>query len=472
MEIKNIANNLRLLADITEGWNGEAVPEIEKDMVLEGLREIYTALKYGSGICGAAAAEVTSADETHAAAAESVAVNAPARPVEDAVAGSVTAGACEAASEAPSDLRSQEAEAAFENPCAGDGTAETAEHTEHTEAAGPAGPAMESGPVPAAGEGPAGFVAPSVAQAVAGVEVMSPEAGVPAGGDPYEIGISEVPAPSGNPSEESSFIVNSPDEKEEFSQNILFDEGEIPVKPKLDRKALLSLYGDEPATVAVPKAGRSAETGTAGTVNHTQSAFPATEPVLHPAGEQAAPEQPPRQSPVAYTDPETASNPVPAANPAPGPVPVQGSSSAPAGGGLPQAGAVREQVVYIEPEPQITASAIQDSEPVQVLGDVIAGAGQTVSDVYAGQSPKADVASVVGSGRIESLRKAIGINDKFLLIRNLFDGDSEIYDSVMATLDGFGDLDDALIYIHENFNWNPDSEAVKLLVDLLTRKLS
>ncbi len=470
MEKKNIANNLRLLADITEGWNGETVPEIEKDTVLEGLREIYTALKYGSGICGAAAEEGTSAVETYSAAAESVAVNAPARPVKDAVAGSVTAGACEAASEAPSDLRSQEAEAAFENHCAGDGTAETAEHTEHTEAAGPAGPAMESGPVPAAGEGPAG----AVAQPVAGAEVMSPEAGVPAGGDPYDIGISEVPAPSGTPSEESSFIVNSPDEKEEFSQNILFDEGEIPVKPKLDRKALLSLYGDEPVPVAAPKAERSAETVTAGTANHTQSAFPATEPVLHPAGEQAAPETSaqPRQAPVAYTNLETASNPAPAANPATGPVPGQASSSAPAGGGLPPAGTVREQVVYIEPEPQITASAIQDSEPVQVLGDVIAGAGQTVSDVYAGQSPKADVASVVGSGRIESLRKAIGINDKFLLIRNLFDGDSEIYDSVMTTLDGFGDLDDALIYIHENFNWNPDSEAVKLLVDLLTRKLS
>ncbi|MCC8018579.1 MAG: hypothetical protein LIO85_02235, partial [Rikenellaceae bacterium] len=170
--------------------------------------------------------------------------------------------------------------------------------------------------------------------------------------------------------------------------------------------------------------------------------------------------------------------------PAPSPVPVTAAetASAPAATSYaPSAGAdsdisvaesAREQVVYLAPEPQITSSAIQDSEPVQVLGDVIAGSGQTVSDIYAGQAPKADVASVVGSGRIESLRKAIGINDKFLLIRSLFDGNAEIYDSVMTTLDGFGDLDDALIYIHENFNWNPDSEAVKLLVDLLTRKLS
>ena len=39
-------------------------------------------------------------------------------------------------------------------------------------------------------------------------------------------------------------------------------------------------------------------------------------------------------------------------------------------------------------------------------------------------------------------------------------------------LDSFTDLDDALLYMQENFEWDPDSEGVQLLVDLLERKLS
>lgn len=38
-------------------------------------------------------------------------------------------------------------------------------------------------------------------------------------------------------------------------------------------------------------------------------------------------------------------------------------------------------------------------------------------------------------------------------------------------LNAFTDLNDALLYIQENYQWDPDSEGVRLLVDLLERKL-
>ena len=39
-------------------------------------------------------------------------------------------------------------------------------------------------------------------------------------------------------------------------------------------------------------------------------------------------------------------------------------------------------------------------------------------------------------------------------------------------LNAFGDLDECMIYITENFDWNPNSDGAKLLVDLLERKLA
>ena len=74
--------------------------------------------------------------------------------------------------------------------------------------------------------------------------------------------------------------------------------------------------------------------------------------------------------------------------------------------------------------------------------------------------------------RIQSIRAAIGLNDKFLLIRDLFDGDAALYEDTIAQLDDYTDLDECMIFIVENFQWNPDSEGAKMLVSLIERKLA
>ncbi|MBR6661999.1 MAG: hypothetical protein IKL34_02035, partial [Alistipes sp.] len=73
---------------------------------------------------------------------------------------------------------------------------------------------------------------------------------------------------------------------------------------------------------------------------------------------------------------------------------------------------------------------------------------------------------------IKSLRQGIGLNDKFLMIRDLFDGNADEYEQAIDALDGFDDFDDCIIYIAENFAWNADSEGAKFIMQLLERKLS
>jgi hypothetical protein len=83
-----------------------------------------------------------------------------------------------------------------------------------------------------------------------------------------------------------------------------------------------------------------------------------------------------------------------------------------------------------------------------------------------------DDAPTTPFNRIEDLRKAIGLNDKFLMIRDLFGGDADRYEDTIDTLNEFEDLDECIIYITENFRWNPDSEGAKLLISLIERKLA
>ena len=77
---------------------------------------------------------------------------------------------------------------------------------------------------------------------------------------------------------------------------------------------------------------------------------------------------------------------------------------------------------------------------------------------------------VAESAPIASLHGAIGLADKFLLIHELFGGDSEAYDRTINALDSQSSFDDCVIYIAENFTWSPNSEGTKLIMELLQRK--
>ena len=125
--------------------------------------------------------------------------------------------------------------------------------------------------------------------------------------------------------------------------------------------------------------------------------------------------------------------------------------------------AVKDEVVATAP----VAQGVDAVEQPKRIGDVLAGTVVTLADKMAG-----DDAPTTAFNRITDLRKAIGLNDKFLMISDLFGGDAARYEDTIDTLNEFDDLDECMIYIVENFRWNPDSEGAKLLVSLLERKLA
>ena len=102
-------------------------------------------------------------------------------------------------------------------------------------------------------------------------------------------------------------------------------------------------------------------------------------------------------------------------------------------------------------------------EPTPVLGEQF-HEKPSVADTIA--CPK----GVAESAPVASLREAIGVADKFMLIRELFGGDSDAYEKAIDALEVQPSFDDCIIYIAEHYTWSPNAQATKLVMELLQRK--
>ncbi len=79
----------------------------------------------------------------------------------------------------------------------------------------------------------------------------------------------------------------------------------------------------------------------------------------------------------------------------------------------------------------------------------------------------------VPSERIQNLKTAISINEKFMFINELFDGNLREYNETIETLNGFKKLDQAADYLDlmrkKNF-WDTGSNAFRKLKELVERR--
>ena len=118
--------------------------------------------------------------------------------------------------------------------------------------------------------------------------------------------------------------------------------------------------------------------------------------------------------------------------------------------------------------PQPAPAPVEEERTV-TIADAMAASTQTLADTLI--TPVA-LGDDINHSKINSLRDGIGLNDKFLMIRDLFDGDGDAYDEAITALDSMETLDDCMIHIIENYAWNPDTEGSKFIMQLLERKLS
>lgn len=108
--------------------------------------------------------------------------------------------------------------------------------------------------------------------------------------------------------------------------------------------------------------------------------------------------------------------------------------------------------------------------PADTLANKYKDNQKLLNEQIGDHSGKIDVATKLQNRPINDLSKAIGINDKFLFTKELFNGNAEAYSSTIKSLNAFTDLNDAIIFLQENFNWGGDNEFATRFIEIIRRK--
>ena len=469
MDLKTIQGELQQLSELVEGWvQADDVPALERDLALEKLRSVYDKVRFGAS---EPAAE-TPAGEEDTAVAEVIDL------------GDVLSLDPFAGEEEP-ELEPEPAEPAAEEavPESGPGpimdpepVAEpepVVESVAESEAEPEPEPEFVAGPAsteaePASAETALAEPAPAEL-APAEPALVEPEPVAEPSGEfvpePFSTEPNSNPNSNPNPKPEleqqpqsdpqpvaAAEPASEPEEESEKSHYVaptLFGLEEETIRHRNKQRVIMSLYDPAVETPARP------------------------EPAPKPA---PAPVEAPAPAPVVETPASEVAASIPAEVSAPEPEIAAGEPAA-----VPEVSAAapefRKPVFGTVPEPEeedepgFEEITLEPAAPAgTVLGDIINHDVQTLADTLA--APRDRASELRRSEPVTDLRRAIGINDKFLLIRDLFGGDGEAYEKAIGVLNDCADFDDCMIYIAENYAWNPNSDGVKLLMDLLERKFA
>ena len=87
---------------------------------------------------------------------------------------------------------------------------------------------------------------------------------------------------------------------------------------------------------------------------------------------------------------------------------------------------------------------------------------------------KIELSDALQDSPVKDLKKAIGINDRFLFIRELFRGDEVMYERSIKTINGFSIFPEAEYWIKRELKlklgWNDHSPEVKLFDQIVKRR--
>jgi len=108
------------------------------------------------------------------------------------------------------------------------------------------------------------------------------------------------------------------------------------------------------------------------------------------------------------------------------------------------------------------------------LNDLIKNEAFSINDQLKQREP--EVAHGFNETPIRDLKKAIGINDRYLFINELFRGDEIMYERSVKTINGFNIFPEAQYWIERELKlklgWNNDSIAVEHFDQLVKRRFS
>lgn len=124
-------------------------------------------------------------------------------------------------------------------------------------------------------------------------------------------------------------------------------------------------------------------------------------------------------------------------------------------------------------KPKKTDAGTRNLSSANVNADEVSNVPEAIygPEILADRFSTEDDQEYLKSGRLSSLSEAIGINDKFFFIREVFDDNLELYAQVVSKLETADNVEDAWTIIMSHTKDETSRKAGKQLLDLVKRKL-
>jgi hypothetical protein len=130
----------------------------------------------------------------------------------------------------------------------------------------------------------------------------------------------------------------------------------------------------------------------------------------------------------------------------------------------------QEENVQLRQEPVQKELQLEDEELVDIhnkrLGDSFLKE-KSVNDIRSDDFSKLE--HKLSNRPVSSIQSAIGINDRFQYVRELFEGSTENFVKAVSDLDSMNNMKEAVDYLQTNFKWKKNESSLKF-VNLIKRR--
>ncbi len=147
------------------------------------------------------------------------------------------------------------------------------------------------------------------------------------------------------------------------------------------------------------------------------------------------------------------------------------------------------QKISVQSRPQLLFSPVEDDEDIPTLAhqrQLKTPAAKEINEQVAKKDEssindrlkenKTELSDKLTESSVKDLRKAIGINDRFLYIKELFRGDEAMYERSIKTINGFSIFPEAEYWIRRELKvklgWEDSQEVVKQFDQLVKRRFT
>lgn len=128
---------------------------------------------------------------------------------------------------------------------------------------------------------------------------------------------------------------------------------------------------------------------------------------------------------------------------------------------------IKEVEKPIEPVENYTKPLIEDEKPKE-------DDNRSINDKFSSGADKPTLADKLGQQPIADLTSAIGLNQKFLFMNDLFEGENDKYKLAIDSINNSGNYGAAIEYINNNlkdqYNWDMDTVSTQKFMSLVHRR--